>query len=154
MATAGVAVMIRGEPLTTSGQLSCIHAEYDGVRIGWDWKGANGMRPCLRCCNVFKKDADVAGRIGSSVEITRTNEASLVERTDSDFENDVDLVFDAARSYSAGRIAKAQFEDIQTCVCQNFNPFGLAADTALRSHLRALSVLSQDWARGSLSNGL
>ena len=146
--------MIRGEPLTTFGKLSCILADYDGVRVGWDWKGANGMRPCLRCCNVFKKDADVAGRIGSSVEITCTNEASLVERTDSYFENDVDLVIDAARSYSAGRIAKAQFEDIQKCVGQNFSPFGLAANRTRRSHMRPLSVLNQDRAHGILDNGI
>ncbi len=153
-ATAGATVMIGGEPLTMFGKRFGILADSDGIRIGWDWRGANCIRPCRRCSNVFKKDADVARRVGGSVAITCTNEASLVERTDPDVENDVAIVLDAAQSYSVGRISKATFEDICKRVGQHFNPFGLGTNKTIRLHVRPLPVINQDWVHGICSEGI
>ena len=55
LATAGVTCVINGLPLTIYAKVGNILADYDGVRIGWDWRGANCIRPCLRCANLFKK---------------------------------------------------------------------------------------------------
>ena len=72
--------------------------DYDGVRIGWDWKGANSLRPVIRSANCFKKGSGLAHRLGA-VEITDHDPEKIIERTDSDYEFDVDLVLAAGASH-------------------------------------------------------
>ena len=41
LATVGVTVMVNGAPLTIYARVGGILPDYDGVRIGWDWRGAS-----------------------------------------------------------------------------------------------------------------
>ena len=126
--TAGVTLVIENQPLTIYAKVWCICADYDGIRIGWDWRGANCIRCCLRCANVFKKNTDLATRLPNSVEITCTDKALLIERTNQDFLDDVDLVTEAGSSYAQGRITQAAFQSIVQATAQNFNPLGSLAN--------------------------
>jgi len=151
---AGVTLVINGAPLTIFANVDAILADYDGVRLGWDWKGANSLRPCLRCWNVFKKNSDVAGRLPNCVEITCADKRKLVRRSNEDFINDVDLISEAGAAWAAGRLAKVRFEELKKTSGQNFNPMGFVADRVLRLHFRPLDVLNQDWVHGMLSDGI
>ena len=63
--TTGVVVMLNGSPLQNVADVEGILPDYGGVGIGWDWKGANSLRPNLRYANVFKKGSELAARIGN-----------------------------------------------------------------------------------------
>ena len=154
LTTAGVTVMIDGQPLTIYARVLGILSDYDGIRMGWDWRGATCIRVCLHCANVFKQDSGVAERLLDCQESTCTDPALLIERTDSDFEHEVDTIIEAGNEYAEGRITKKVFDDIQMALGQHFNPLGFVSDRDLREIIRPLAVINQDWVHGLLSNGV
>jgi hypothetical protein len=99
-ATVGITVMINGLAVTLHSRVKYLGSDYDGIRIGWDWKGANSLRSCLRCSNVFKKGSDLASRVENGVETICVDKSQLIERTSEDFEYDVDLVTEAGDQYA------------------------------------------------------
>ena len=151
--TVGVTVMASGQPLTLFFTVEALGSDYDGIRIGWDWKGANGLRMCLRCCNCLKKNSDLAHRIPNCVEASCTDKTRFIERTDQDFEDDVDLVIDAGREYAANNIGVTRLNEIEMVTGQKFNPLAWYADEELRRYMRPLRILNQDWVHGVLSDG-
>ena len=78
--TAGLVIMIDGQPLHMHAKLVDVCADYEGICMAWVWMGAAPMRPCLRCANVFRKETDLAGRL-ARVEITCCNPHELAERS-------------------------------------------------------------------------
>ncbi len=153
LATAGTVVMIAGQPLLLFAKVVDILSDYDGVRLGWDWRGANSLRPCLRCANCFRKGSYLAIRDGCA-DITDHDSNKFVERTDQDFENDVDLILAAGDEFNSGRMAPQRFINLQKATGQNYNPLGFVADLELRKVLRPLECLTQGWVHGVLSDGI
>ena len=82
------------------------------------------------------------------MEITCADKTQFIERTNEEFEDDVDVVIEAGRAYAAGGLSKAAFEAIEKATAQNFNPLGFVADRTLREHIRPLDAMSQDWVHG------
>lgn len=105
-------------------------------------------------CKRIQKNSDLAARLDNSVEITCTHKHMLIERSNEDFEGDVDIVIEAGQAYAAGGMTKAAFDEIQLAVSQNFNPLGFVADRRLRAIFRPLDVLNQDWVHGVLCKGI
>jgi hypothetical protein len=91
--------------------------------------------------------------VENGVESTCVDKTKLIERTNEDFENDVDLVTEAGDQWARGLITKTIKEDIEKSTAQNFNPLGLFACKELRPHIRALVCLNQDWVHGILQSG-
>ena len=79
------------------------------------------------------QNSDLGARL-YGVEITCTDKELLVERTNSGFEENVDIMIEAGVAYAAGRMAKGRFEEIQKAAGQNFNRLGFVADKTLRLH--------------------
>ena len=120
--TAGVTLMIDGQPLTIYATVPHIGANYDGLRIGWD---ANSIRACLRCSNCFKKNSDLAGRIDGGVDITCTDKGALIERTSKEFEHDVDLVSEAGAALDLGQMESDSFDLESNCNWTKLQSSGL-----------------------------
>ena len=57
-------MMINGSPLTMFAKQTKLLSDYDDMRMAWDWRGANALRPCLHCTNVFKKAGDLCNMPG------------------------------------------------------------------------------------------
>ena len=123
--TAGVTLMIDGQALTIYANVRHIGGDYDGIRIGWDWKGANSIRACLKCSNCFKKDSDLAGRIDGGVDITCTDKGALIERTSKEFEHDVDLVSEAGAALALGQMESDSFDLESNCNWTKLQSSGL-----------------------------
>ena len=51
--------MIGGTPVLLFARLSILLSDGDGLRMAFGWKGAGGLRACLRHCNVLKKKAAI-----------------------------------------------------------------------------------------------
>ena len=152
-ATVGVTVVCHERIYVIHYRVRYLGSDYDGLRMGFDWKGANSLCACLRCSNVFKRGSDLASRLENAVETTCVDKSLLIPRSNEDFEGAVDLVTEAGQEFAAGRIGIMMFKEIQVVTGQNFNPLGLFACRILRRHMRALDVLNQDWVHGVLCNG-
>ena len=150
---AGTLVMIQGQPLVLYASVEDIIADYDGIRIGWDWRGANSFRPAIRLANCFKKDSGLAHRL-RAVEITDHEQDRFIERTNSDYEGDVDLIVAAGAECAERRLSVIRFEELRKVTGQNYNPLGFVADLELRRVMRPLSVLCQGWVHGVLADGI
>ena len=152
-ATVGVRVVCHERPYVIHYRVRYLGSDYDGIRMGFDWKGANSLYACLKCSNVFKRGSDLAHRLGNAVETSCVDKSLLIPRSNDDFEEAVDLVTEAGQEFLAGTINITAVRDIQMAAGQNFNPLGLFACRELRGHMRALDVLNQDWVHGLLCGG-
>ena len=56
LATSGVAVEVKGEPVLLFARLCSLLSDGDGHRIAYDWRGSSSMKPCIKHTNVLKKD--------------------------------------------------------------------------------------------------
>ena len=54
----------------------------------------------------------------------------------------------------AGIDREPRLDSVQKATSQNYNPAGFAACGALRQHVSALDVMTQDWVHGFLSDGV
>ena len=72
LSTAGVPLMLNGQPFLLYGKLKYLvgDGDGDGFRMAYDRRGANAMKPCFRHGNVLAKGSDIASRNPAFVEIS------------------------------------------------------------------------------------
>ena len=56
LATSGVQLDLEHGSTLLFASISNILSDGDGLRMAFDWKGASGIKPCIKHMNVFKKD--------------------------------------------------------------------------------------------------
>ena len=59
LSTAGIAVEIDGIPTLLFASLKILISDGDGLRMSFGWKGAAGLKPCLKHGNVLQKNSDM-----------------------------------------------------------------------------------------------
>ena len=153
LATTGVVLMINGAPLHLRAKITDILSDYDGLRQALDWRGANALRCCLRCLNVYKKGSNLADRLGG-VEITEADHRRFEARSNDELYQDVDVVNAIGEQVALGTLRRVRLEEVEKATGQNYNPLGFISDVELRAHCPALDVLTQDWVHGMLSDGV
>ena len=62
IATTGLPLMLNGKQFILFAKLSHLLADGYGHRLAFEWKGASGLKCCLRHWNVLKLNSDLAGR--------------------------------------------------------------------------------------------
>ncbi len=55
LATGGVPLSLDDGPVMLFARLSNVLADGEGLMKGFDWKGASGLKPCVKHNNVVKK---------------------------------------------------------------------------------------------------
>ena len=65
-------------------QLSFMMGDLDSARAGLDQKGSAGIRPCLYCKNIVKKNSDLVTINPMFKEIGSSDSNNFLEQTDSD----------------------------------------------------------------------
>jgi len=65
LATSGLQLDLEDGPVLVFSCLSNLLSDGDGLRMVFDWKGASGLKPCLKHYNVFKKDSYSRGELNS-----------------------------------------------------------------------------------------
>ena len=48
ISTAGLPLMLNGQPFMLFAKLSHMLADGDGLRLAFEWKGASGLKCCMR----------------------------------------------------------------------------------------------------------
>ena len=69
IATAGLPLMLEGQPFVLFARLSHTLADGEGLRAALEWKGAAGLKCCVRHWNVLMLNSDLAHRDRTFVEI-------------------------------------------------------------------------------------
>jgi hypothetical protein len=113
MSTVGMPVLIGGQQRVLFAKLTNLLSDGDGLRMGWDWKGAGSLKPCWKHFNVFKKDSGLAHRMPGYVEIDCSDPAFLRSWSASEVYFAADSVAAAAGKVAAGTMAKGDFEELE-----------------------------------------
>ena len=102
--------------------------DLDALRLSFDSKGSAGMKPCLRCCNVLKRNSGVVSLDDGFVEVGCDDPSLFSIQTDHEIFETVDMLLDAQRNESKAILKKKE-------VVAGFvaNPHGLLADATLRA---------------------
>ena len=78
LTSVGLPLLIAGVHRMLFGRLANLFSDGDGHRQALDWKGANGLKPCIKHVNVLKKDrVRTAMRTGLECEWLRLRLASF-----------------------------------------------------------------------------
>ena len=101
-ATVGVRVVCHERPYVIHYRVRYLGSDYDGIRMGVDWEGANSLHACPKCSNVFKRGSDLAHRLGNAVETSCVDKSLLIHRSNDDFEDAVQNCLSNS-SYRPGR---------------------------------------------------
>ena len=109
-------------------QLSFMMGDLDSARAGLDQKGSAGIRPCLYCKNIVKKNSDLVTINPMFKEIGSSDINNFLEQTDSD----VFSVYDNLGVMQPGMTKKA-FSKKEQCAGFKYNSYGLLADPMLRN---------------------
>ena len=92
IATAGLPLMLDGQPFMLFAKLSHMLADGDGLRCAFEWKGSSGLKCCMRHWNVLKLDSDLAGRDQTFVEIDCSDPSKLRASTSRDVDEQADAI--------------------------------------------------------------
>ena len=121
-----------------------------GLAAGLNIKGAAGIRPCLLCPNVLKKNSNLVSlRPDRLVEINCTD----VHRFSTSEDRDVWRQYDRLSALDA-HATRGEMERQTRATGLNIQANGLIADVALRPHVGPISSFTYDWQHTYLSNGI
>ena len=152
--TAGVPVLINGAYVMIYAKLGVNMSDGDGMRMAYLWKGASGLKACLKHSNVLKRDSDLAGRVPGYVEITCHDPDKFIEHTTQSFHASVDLVAEAHQRLQAGAISVGLVERIEKTEGFNYHPKALPYDQILRDGNVDIFAASRfDWVHSALQDG-
>ena len=152
--TAGVSFVCNGQAYTIWARLTNLCADGEGLKIGLDVKGYAGIRACIRCQNVLKKDSRLAHRRPGFVEITCADYSRFVLSTPDDLNREVDAVLAAFAEFKAGRMSQNMLNECEKAYGINANPTGILANMRLRQCFSVVDVLTEDWMHGALQDGI
>jgi hypothetical protein len=153
MQTVGCPVLIRNQPLLIHARLKILISDGDGLKLALDWRGAAGLKPCVRHFNVWSKGSDMARRQRGHVDITCGHIDSFREATSAEYYAGVDAVLEAGRRCAAGDLTKARFESYMMCLGLQCNPLGVVACPELRGCFSIPDVVHYDWVHTALQDG-
>ena len=108
-------------------QLAFMMGDLDAARAGLDLKGSSGIRPCLYCKNIVKKNSQLATINPVFKEIGSSDITNFLEQSDSD----VFSVYDNLVA-SQPTMSKKAFAKKEQCAGFKDNIHGLLADKELR----------------------
>ena len=151
--TAGVPLIIHGEPMMLFARLKHVLSDGDGLRMAFDWKGASGLKPCFLCWNVFSKLSDLAFRRPEYVDITCTDCSLFLKNTDEDIAVAQEIVAEAQERWEEGLMTLTRLENITKTQGLNANREGVIAAEDLRGAFSITAVFTNDWVHSSLCDG-
>ena len=149
----GVSFTHDGTRYTIYAKLRCLLSDGEGLQQGLELVAYNGIRPCVRCCNVLMKGSGLAHRRRGFVEIGCADHKLFVEATPADFNNEVDQIVTAREEFARGDRSKASLDLLVKGMGLKVKATGLPADKDLRGAFSCLEVLHEDWMHGCLQDG-
>lgn len=148
--TVGVLVAEGGRRMHLFATIGVIISDGDGLRKGFNWKGASSMRPCFIHDNCLKKGSCL--NMPGWYEITHACARDFTVRSSNDLYDSCDKIEAAHRRWRHGGITKSLFENICKSEALNFHPQALLWRMSLRSP-DFLDKFRYDWCHTLLQDG-
>lgn len=123
-------------------------SDFDAARISYGLKGSAGIRPCLYCINVLKKDSGLVLPGGNFTDILESDTSKFIQATDAGLFHAADQL---QHEVNAGR-TKEQINSLEKAVGINYMPTGLLFDADARGRLKPMDFCC-DGMHCYLSNG-
>ena len=150
----GVTFLYKGNAYELFGRLKAMLSDGEGLKHALDIMGYNGIRPCLKCQNVLKKNSGLAHLSdGAFVEVGCSDSSKFVPSTPADLDREIAEVMAAYRKRQAGSMNQTNFKKVETAYGIHANPNGIMFCTKLRLKFSVLAVLHEDWMHGTLQDG-
>ena len=151
--TGGVPLELHGHNFLLTARLSHVLSDGDGLRLGFNWKGASGMKPCIRHHNVFSRESDMCARREGYCDITCSDPSAFQMWEKEDLETTVDTLAAAIGRAESGTMTRKRLNDLQKVVGFNAATAGVLADRRLRG-IDWPQVITYDWVHAALQDGL
>ena len=133
LSTAGIPLMLFGEPFLLKAKLTHLESDGDGLRSALNWKGANALRCCWYHWNCTKKDSTVVEQSADHlVDITCTDHRRFKKQTDAHLDEDIAVIEAAAKRLPEGTITKELHDNICMSRGLNYNKHGVLWDRSVR----------------------
>jgi len=149
--TVGVPLKLHGEYFMLYARLEVLLSDADGLRISLDWRGANSIRPCFKCRNVWSRGY---GTDDGHVDITCGDDRLFKAQDEATLEGYVEVMAETRRRVQDGSLPNERFKEVQKAFGLNYNPRGVMADAELRRVLSLLKVTRTDWMHDELQDGV
>ena len=153
LATAGAPVIVNGRPVLIYASLKYVIADLGGHRMAWNSNGANGFRPCLRHCNVLKKNSGTVDVDPAFVEITCSDTVRFGANTCADVYRNADALIEARARVAAGAMTQTRFKNLEKVFGLKCAPRGVLVDRDLRGILDVVDSSVIDWVHTALQDG-
>ncbi len=127
-------------------RFGCFVSDYDAQRATFLSRGSAGLKPCLHCSNILKKNSGVQDAFFR--DISESSLSNCVRVVDDELFAELDRLRELAENGT-----KKQLEDLSLRLGFNYHPEGLVFDMALRQVLKP-SLSIGDPMHCYLSNGL
>ena len=130
----GILLHIDGRPTLVTAELEPPLADELGIKSVFDVKGASGLKPCMKCTNVFMKGCSCSGLPGN-VDLTCTDKSKFSPMEDADLYHASDLLAQSAPVVSKTKLAK-----METSWGLNYSPDGVLQSALMRSRISAVKT--------------
>jgi hypothetical protein len=154
ISTAGLPLMLDGKPFLLFAKLSHMLADGDGHRLALEWKGASGLKCCMRHWNVLMLDSDLACRDPTFVEIDCSDPSKFRALTTSEVADQADAIVQMRRLVSERRATKVRLESLEKVCGFSISPLGILADIDLRRRVDFMQAVRYDWMHCALQDGI
>lgn len=151
VASKGICVQLRNGPTIVWPCLGALLSDNEGLQKGLGLKGHAGIKPCLRCFNVYARGKAPPG--DEWVDITCADFEKLNFLTRAALDDCIELLRGASHCVQDGRMTKKRLAEIEKSLGLNFLEHSPLFDRQLAAELDFLDIIRSDWMHGQLSHG-
>ena len=154
MQSAGLPMALCGKPAPLFAKVGTLLSDGDGLRMGLQWLGSAGTKPCFRHWNVLMKNSGRAQWNEKYIEIDCHDPSKFRTWRNADLAKAVDVCVEAFQQQAAGEMSKKALKETQQALGFKATPDGLLADRELRCLVDFMGVLRYDWPHTFLADGV
>lgn len=154
ISSSGTPIEIDGVFHVIWARVSNILADGDGHRMALSWKGAAGMKPCVRHWNLVRLGSGLIEHDSAFVEPDCTDHHRFQRATTAELGDAMDSLVLLESRVQAGNMPKSRLQNLEMAVGLTTCRQGVLADKRLRSRLDFVGVVTFDWLHSMMQDGL
>lgn len=129
--------------------LSCLLSDNEGLKYALNVKGFAGLRPCLKCFNVWQ----IGKAPPTQCDVSCMDDRALVPTTREVLHEMIDRLRQAVVDVSNGALPLAALKDMEKAFGINADLRTLLFDREIMDAVDMLSIIRYDWMHGFVSHG-
>lgn len=153
MTTAGTVIKLtNGRSRILYARLSRVLADGEGLALFYQWRGAGGIRPCLRHWNVVSNGLEAGS--DEFLSVFSCSMSAFRSYNKADLRTIAKTTSEAAAKYDAGDINKTRLQAIRKAAGFNCTSLGVLFDDDLAEVADFATAVTVDWVHTLLQDGV